>query len=222
MSVTALEKLNLMIKKGIFYTSILLTVAFISSGFKPHNSQISDWFFADNDEGLLYVFPSQKSDDYTNLNVPFTGKFFIGYKEAIAFKESQGKYHKVNTLGYLGKYQFGSETLKSIGVNDSLHFLNNPKLQEKAFVTLLSKNKYELRDYITKYEGKVINGIKITESGILAAAHLGGIGSVKKFFKTNGVRVKKDAYGTSIQKYLRDFAGYETHAIPAIKNAKVK
>lgn len=195
-----------MIKKGIFYTSILVTVAFISSGFKPHNSQISDWFFVDDSNELLYVFPSQKSNDYANLNVPFTGKFFIGYKEAIAFKESQGKYHKVNTLGYLGKYQFGVETLKSIGIKDSLSFLNNPKLQEKAFVTLLSKNKHELRDYIAEYEGKIINGVKITESGILAAAHLGGIGSVKKFFKTNGTRVKKDAYGTSIQKYMRDFS----------------
>lgn len=211
-----------MIKKGIFYITILLTVALISSGFKPYNSQISDWFFADNDEGLHYVFPSQKSDDYVNLNVPFTGKYFIGFKEALAFKESQGKYHSVNTLGYLGKYQFGTETLKSIGIHDSIRFLNNPKLQEKAFITLLSKNKYELRDYIAKFEGKTINGIKITESGILAAAHLGGIGSVKKFFKTNGARVKKDAYGTSIQKYMRDFAGYETHRIPAVKNAKVK
>jgi hypothetical protein len=211
-----------MIKKGIFYITILLTVALISSGFKPYNSQISDWFFADNDEGLHYVFPSQKSYDYVNLNVPFTGKYFVGFREALAFKESQGKYHSVNTLGYLGKYQFGTETLKSIGIHDSIHFLNNPKLQEKAFVTLLSKNKYELRDYISKFEGKTINGIKITESGILAAAHLGGIGSVKKFFKTNGARVKKDAYGTSIQKYMRDFAGYETHRIPAVKNAKVK
>jgi hypothetical protein len=211
-----------MIKKGIFYITILLTVALISSGFKPYNSQISDWFFADNDEGLHYVFPSQKSNDYVNLNVPFTGKYFVGFREALAFKESQGKYHSVNTLGYLGKYQFGTETLKSIGIHDSIHFLNNPKLQEKAFVTLLSKNKYELRDYISKFEGKTINGIKITESGILAAAHLGGIGSVKKFFKTNGARVKKDAYGTSIQKYMRDFAGYETHRIPAVKNAKVK
>lgn len=211
-----------MIKKSIYYTSILLIIAIVSSGFKPYNSQISDLFFADIDEELLYVFPSQKSNDYANLNIPFTGKFFIGYKEALAFKESQGKYNKVNTLGYLGKYQFGTETLKSIGINDSLHFLNNPKLQEKAFVTLLSKNKYELRDYITKYEGKIINGVKISESGILAAAHLGGIGSVKKFFKTNGTRVKKDAYGTSVRTYLRDFGGYETKGIEAVKNAKVK
>jgi hypothetical protein len=55
-------------------------------------------------------------------------------------------------LGYLGKYQFGLETLKSIGIKDSVRFMSSPKLQEKAFVALLSKNKYELQDYINYFE----------------------------------------------------------------------
>ena len=211
-----------MIKKSIYYTSILLIIAIVSSGFKPYNSQISEWLRMEDSASLRYIFPSQKNDDYVNLNVPFVGKFFIGFKEALAFKESQGKYNKVNTLGYLGKYQFGLETLKTIGVEDSLHFMNNSRLQEKAFVTLLSKNKYELADYISKYNGKVVDGVKITESGILAAAHLGGVGSVKKFLNSNGERAKKDAYGTSVRTYLRDFGGYETKGIDAVKNAKVK
>lgn len=211
-----------MIKKSIFYISILLTVAFISSGFKPYNSQNTNGFFVDENEELSYVFPSQNSIDYANLKIPYLGKFFIGFKEAIAHKESQGKYTRINTLGYLGKYQFGMETLKSIGIKDSIQFMNSPKLQEKAFLILLSKNKYELQEYINQYEGKVVNGLKITESGILAAAHLGGVGSVKKFFNTNGERVKKDAYGTSVRTYMKDFGGYETSGIQAIKNAKIK
>jgi hypothetical protein len=81
---------------------------------------------------LIYNFPSLKNNDYYAINVPFKGKFFIGFKEAVAFKESQGKYNKVNTLGYLGKYhRYGN--IKTIGVNDSLYFLNNHKLQEKSF-----------------------------------------------------------------------------------------
>ncbi|WP_333601332.1 peptidoglycan-binding protein LysM [Flavobacterium sp.] len=211
-----------MIKKGIFYTSILLTVAFISSGFKPYNSQINDGFRVDENEELLYVFPSQNNIDYVNLKIPFMGKYFIGYKEAIARKESQGKYRKINSLGYLGKYQFGMETLKSIGINDSIGFLNSPKLQEKAFVALLSKNKYELQDYISYFEGRIVDGVKITESGILAAAHLGGSGSVKRFLNSNGEKKCKDDYGTSVRTYLRDFGGFETKGIKAIKNAKVK
>ena len=104
-----------MIKKGIFYTTILLTVAFISSGFKPYTSQISSFLFADENVGQSYIFPSQNSIDYFRLKIPFTGRFFIGFKEAVAHKESQGKYGKINSLGYMGKYQFGIETLKSIG-----------------------------------------------------------------------------------------------------------
>jgi hypothetical protein len=87
-------------------------------------------------------------------------------------------------------------------------------------VALLSKNKSELKDVIEKYDGQVIAGIQITESGILAAAHLGGVGSVKKFFKNNGNRYYKDAYGTSIRSYMRDFGGYETSGIVADSNAK--
>ena len=211
-----------MIKKGIFYTTILLTVAFISSGFKPYNSQISNILFADKNEEQSYVFPSQNSIDYFKLKIPFMGKYFVGFKEALAHKESQGKYGKINTLGYMGKYQFGIETLKSIGVKDSIGFMNNPRLQEKAFVALLSKNKYELQEYINYFDGKVVDGVKITESGILAAAHLGGSGSVKRFLNSNGQKKCKDDYGTSVKTYMRDFGGYETTEIPAIKNAKVK
>ena len=211
-----------MIKKGIFYSTILLTVAFISSGFKPYNAQINFNLGVGENEELQYVFPSQNKIDYVNLKVPYTGRYFIGYKEAIAHKESQGKYRRINTLGYLGKYQFGVGTLKSIGIHDSLGFLNNPKLQEKAFVTLLSKNKYELRHYIKYFEGKVVDGVKITESGILAAAHLGGTGSVKRFLNSNGERKMKDDYGTSVRTYIRDFGGFDTKAIQAVKNAKVE
>lgn len=211
-----------MIKKGIFYTTILLTVAFISSGFKPYKNQIRNILFTHENEEKYYVFPSQNSIDYFKLKIPFTGRYFIGFKEAIAHKESQGKYDKINTLGYMGKYQFGIETLKSIGINDSVGFINNPRLQEKAFVVLLSKNKYALKDYINYYEGKIVDGVKITESGILAAAHLGGSGSVKRFLNSNGEKKCKDDYGTSVKIYMKDFGGFETTGIKAIKNAKIK
>lgn len=208
-----------MIKKWCFYIAILFSVTYLSSGFKPFKLQNHEWFQTSNEEGA-YLLPSQERTDYLNLNIPFTGKFFIGFKEALAFKESQGKYYKVNTLGYMGKYQFGKETLKTIGIHDSLAFLRNPKLQEKAFVALLAKNKWELRDEIKKYSGKIIGGVKITESGILAAAHLGGVGSVKRFLCSNGEKKCRDDYGTSIKSYMKMFGGYETSAIIADGDAK--
>ena len=210
-----------MINKWSFYTSLTIIIAFLSSGFKPTDLDTDQWFLVNESDATHYLFPSQNQNDYTDSNVPHTGKFFIGYKEAIAFKESQGKYKKVNSLGYLGKYQFGKETLKTVGIHDSGRFLNSPRMQEKAFVALLSKNKSELKKIIEKYEGKIVAGIHITESGILAAAHLGGVGSVKKFFRNKGSRYYRDAYGTSIRSYMRDFGGYETSGIVADSNATV-
>lgn len=215
------EEKQFMIKKWSFYTSLTIIIAFLSSGFKPFDPEIHQWFLVHEIDGTHYLFPSQKQNEYTNLSVPYTGKFFIGYKEAIAFKESQGKYKKVNSLGYMGKYQFGAATLKTVGIHDSGKFLNSPRMQEKAFVALLAKNKSELKNIIEKYEGQIIAGIHITESGILAAAHLGGVGSVKKFFRNKGSRYYKDAYGTSIRTYMRDFGGYETSGIVADSNATV-
>lgn len=192
-------------------------MAFKSFELKDHH-----WFKSESNTKITYLFPSQNPDDYLPLSVPFTGRYFIGFREALGFKESQGEYHKINSLGYMGKYQFGRETLQSIGISDSAVFLRSPKLQEKAFVTLLAKNKWALQDEIEKYSGRTISGVRITESGILAAAHLGGAGSVKRFLKSNGKRKCKDNYGTSVRTYMRDFGGYETSGIKAEADAKVK
>ena len=128
----------------------------------------------------------------------------------------------VNSYGYMGKYQFGKSTLRSVGVYDFDEFLRNPELQDKAFRALIAKNKWELRKEIKKYNGKVINGVKITESGLIAAAHLGGAGSVKRYLRSNGQRGFKDGFGTSLRSYIKKFGGYDISHIAPNKNAKAK
>ncbi|QSB28237.1 peptidoglycan-binding protein LysM [Flavobacterium sp. CLA17] len=212
-----------MIKKWYFYSSLIVIITFLSLGFKPFNLKTKPWFLIEKTDGSEYLLPSQEKDDYPNLNlnIPYTGNHLIGFKEAVAFKESQGKYRLVNSLGYMGKYQFGSKALRAIGIQNDKAFLKDPALQEKAFIALLSKNKWILRNEIEKYEGKVINGVEITESGILAAAHLGGAGSVKNFFKNRGNRRFRDAYGTSLRSYMKAFGGYDLSYIEADSNATI-
>ncbi len=210
-----------MLKKWSFYTGIAVIVGFFSTAFKPISSENHPWFYLDENSEHVYQFPSEKPDDYLNTKLPFTAKYFIGFKEAIGFKESQGKYKLVNSLGYIGKYQFGKSTLKALGISDSLTFINSPSLQEQAFVALVAYNKWELRNEIKEYRGKIIGGIRVTESGILAAAHLGGAGSIRKYLKSNGTRKIKDAYGSSVRSYLRDFAGYETQNIKAKSSPRI-
>ena len=101
------------------------------------------------------------------------------FLDAMGHRESSNNYKAVNKYGYMGKYQFGRSTLKTLKINVSRsEFINNPKLQEQAMYKLLQYNKKKLKRYIEKYNGRVINGVLVTESGLLAAAHLGGAGSV--------------------------------------------
>ena len=132
-------KIHFMINRWSFYIGIVVIVGFISSAFKPLESLNHNWFYVSENEELLYQFPSEKPSDYINIKIPFTGKYFIGFKEAVAFKESQGRYNMINSLGYLGKYQFGTSALRFIGINNNAAFLSNPALQEKAFVALLKE-----------------------------------------------------------------------------------
>jgi len=127
---------------------------------------------------------------------------------AIGHRESTNRYDVVNPWGYMGRYQFGRRTLKGLGFKvTKKEFLSNPQLQEEAMMALLLHNKEKLQKYIDVFDGKTINGMLITESGILAAAHLGGQGSVKRYFK-NG-KVFKDGNGTKITSYMEKFSGYD-------------
>jgi hypothetical protein len=78
-----------------------------------------------------------------------------------------------------------------------------------------------LRKDIKRFEGKIIDGVKVTESGILAAAHLAGPGSVKKFLRSFGVSNFSDAYGTSVKYYMKKFSGYDTSIVFPDQKAKV-
>jgi hypothetical protein len=156
-----------------------------------------------------------------DYNIPYLQRNFVAFKEALAFKESQGKYSVVNSLGYLGKYQFGRTTLERFDIYDTHAFLRNHELQEKAFTALCQVNKWILRRDIARSVGKTINGIKITESGILAAAHLSGAGNVKKYLRSNGSVRFSDAYGTSIQVYMKKFAAYDVSNIIPNRKATV-
>ena len=130
------------------------------------------------------------------------------FLDEVGFRESSNNYKAVNQFGYLGKYQFGRKTLNAIGFKDisNYEFLSNPEIQEEAMLVLLQKNKHTLRREIKKYVGETVNGIYITESGILAAAHLGGAGNVRKFFR-KGYEFE-DGNGTKMTSYMVRFAGY--------------
>jgi hypothetical protein len=193
------------IRKKSFLNSIfglMIGTLYANSAFTENPEEAIATVLTEHEAGNLVELPYAKND-------------FDHFKEALAFKESQGNYKVVNKLGYLGKYQFGRTTLERFDIYDTKGFLQNPELQEKAFEALCAVNKWILRKDIKRSIGKKINGIVITESGILAAAHLSGAGNVKKFLRSNGTTSFSDAFGTSIENYMQLFAAYDTSDVVA-------
>ncbi len=151
-------------------------------------------------------------------------------------RESGGNYKAFNKYGYAGKYQMGEMALVDAGyytksnkiynndwkgnftgkdgVNSIQEFLNNPKAQENAQIIFKKKQWGYLKALgADKYINKIINGYKITPSGLLAGAHLKGAGSVIKYLKSNGQVNEKDAFGTSVETYIQRFADYDVSII---------
>ena len=173
-------------------------------------------------EPMEVCFPSETASTIEETPNPiFLDNSFVGFKEALAFKESQGRYSVINTLGYLGKYQFGANTLKLMGVYNVEDFMQDPVLQERIFQLNVARNKWILRRDIKRFVGKRINGVTVTESGIVAAAHLAGAGNVKKYLRSYGRVDFSDAYGSTIAYYMRRFAGYDVSQISAQRNPKI-
>ena len=210
-----------MIKKGSYILGLTLLVLVVSSGFITVEQEKIEGFHIDDNEVMVYHVPNQFENEDVGIRVPLVGKTFFGFAQKMAYKESRGMLHLVNPYGYMGKYQFGKSALRTVGIYDYQEFLRNAEWQDKAFEALIARNKWELRKEIAKFSGKVINGVEITESGLVAAAHLGGAGSVKKYLRSNGKNGFKDGFGTSLSSYIRKFAGYDTSHIKADLYAKV-
>ncbi len=216
--------------KNVLYYSVIPVVVFAAFYFALNSSKPLDMDlysikglelnYTVSNETVLNETSTKDLDIKNCFSTPNLGKSFVGFKEALAFKESRGNYFTVNTYGYLGKYQFGKNTLKLIGIYNTSEFLKDPKLQEKAFIANAERNKWILRRDIKRFVGKQVGGVLITESGILAAAHLAGPGSVKKFLRSYGAIGFADAYGTTIKSYMKRFSGYDTSFVVPNKKAK--
>lgn len=151
-------------------------------------------------------------------------------------RESGGNYRAFNRYGYAGKYQMGEmalidcgyykkpsgnynndwsgEFLGKDGVFSIQDFLNNPSAQENAQIIFKKKQWGYLKALgAHKYLGQIINGYEITASGLLAGAHLKGAGAVISYLKSGGKNNSKDAFGTSVESYIKKFANYDISEI---------
>ena len=129
----------------------------------------------------------------------FSSSQFSAYAAAIRQRESTDDYQNVSTKEgdtFYGAYQFGPSALtdagfldnhgnwttlaESFGVSSYSTFLSTPSAQDAAFQNFTQKN-FEYLHNFQSYIGKTIGGVHITESGMLAGAHLLGERNLKNF-----------------------------------------
>ena len=204
---------------GIFKNNFLIIFFLISTSFNNFDDDNPNLIFED-----LVTADYVDIANYFEEAIPdflFLKKDFIGFKEILGYKESTSDYKKVNKFGFMGKYQFNLNTLKMYKIKNSKKFINNAELQERVFLINVQRNKWILRKDIKWFVGSNINNTIITESGIIAAAHLAGPGNVKKYLRSGGKYNTKDAFGTSISKYMEYFKGYDLSMIEAVRKPKV-
>lgn len=122
------------------------------------------------------------------------------FKLRLSFKESSGNPLSESESGYYrGLYHFGKSAAADVGVSYDSLFIS--RWSDTALVRYMRINKSYLKGY-TEYIGDTISGVKVTEAGILAAAHLKGHVWVKRWLKSGGRVNGKDALGTSVRDYM--------------------
>ncbi len=154
------------------------------------------------------------------------------YLGALRMRESSGNYSLVNTLGFLGAYQFGEAALidlgfvnndgspydndfgggftGKLGIGSVAEFLETPAAQDAAadaWFPLVWNYATDLG--LDSYLGQTVGGVLITASSIISGAHLLGAGAVQTWLESGGSSDLADAYGTPIAEYLALFSGYE-------------
>lgn len=133
------------------------------------------------------------------------------FMKAVGHFESNNNHSIVSTRGFLGTYQFNKSTLRRVGIFVSPEeFLRSPSLQDIAMIRLMQSNRRLLGSIIARHSGTLFNGLYVTESGILAAAHLVGPGAVILAFSSDTLSLHsfKDGNGVSAADYMQQFGGY--------------
>ncbi len=157
---------------------------------------------------------------------------------SLTIMESDGNYQAVNTLNFLGAYQFGEAALTDLGfvrydgnafdnnysggwtgkhgVYSTRDFLNSRRAQDLAareWVELMW-HYIELQN-LDAYAWSEVGGITLTPSAMLAATHLLGPDSLAQFVRSNGTVDLRDPYGTPISRYMTQLADYHIPFAPS-------
>jgi hypothetical protein len=164
------------------------------------------------------------------LGLALAATNFSDFLKAIAQRESSLNPNATNSYGYVGLFQMGTAAMTDAGYYKSsgtpanswqgtftgkngltslAQFKANPDLQVKAITDYYAKLQNYIDNYgLDQYAGKTLNGVPITMSGLVAGAHLVGIGALKQYLQSGGAYVPVDGNKVPITQYISQFGGY--------------
>lgn len=163
---------------------------------------------------------------------------FTAFLIALRLAESGGDYQVVNTLNFLGAYQFGEAALIDLGyvrrdqdlydndfsggwtgkngIYSIQDFLENEGEQDRAAENWMHLMwSYIEAQEIDDFAWKQVGETELTTSGMLAATHLLGTGALREYIDSNGQIDPKDPYGMPLSQYIAKLGGYEIPFAPA-------
>jgi hypothetical protein len=148
-------------------------------------------------------------------------------------RDRRDPYKVENTLGFIGRYQFGEAMLIDLGyykpkncvwygrgankndwqgewkrgIRDKQQFLNSPSVQNKAIVESFGLNLHYINSALRNDRRRHPSAKGVSLAGILAGAHLVGYQGAVAFI-TKG-EVQRDPYGVPITEYIKQFNRYQ-------------
>lgn len=163
---------------------------------------------------------------------------FSAFLIALKLAESGGNYQAVNTLNFVGAYQFGEAALIDLGyvrrdsdvydndfsggwtgkngIRSVQGFLENERVQDQAAQQWM-RLMWTYIEYheIDGYAWEMVGQTELTTSGMLAAAHLLGAGALKEYIESDGQKDLRDPYGMPLSTYIANLGGYDVPFAPS-------
>jgi hypothetical protein len=156
---------------------------------------------------------------------------------ALSLLESDGNYQVVNSLNFLGAYQFGEAALTDLGfvnydgdaydnnygggwtgkygIRSAEGFLRSKSAQDRAAAEWLKLMwSYIELHKIDGYAWSNVGGVEMTPSGMLAATHLLGPETLARYIKSGGTLDLRDPFGTPIETYIVKLSGFDIPFAP--------
>jgi integrating conjugative element protein (TIGR03758 family) len=147
----------------------------------------------------------------------------------LAVRESGLKPNAVNPYGYIGLFQMGEAALQDAGyyrgdltrrndwtgawtgrdgVSSLADFFARPDAQVQAIVAYHNGLVAQIRrSGLDGAIGSTIGGVEVTLSGLVAGAHLVGLGNLQSFVNSSGSTLPRDGNGVPITTYMAELGG---------------